>query len=184
MEKQDQSELMAYTQPISKAEVRHNLEKICAELPIARSLCELLLSTADEKSLRIDWQKNIHANVKNPQIPFSLFFKYMDDWTYLTFYDMPMERRSNIDGPDGFCRQYASIFAGPVDTGMWGGAPGYGNQKRYEIRVHPPKTIALPSPTSKWFFDLMARFALRSSEFHLNVSEQPLFWDGNKECPD
>jgi len=178
------NELTAYTKPSSKTEVVLVLEDVCKELPIARSLCELLLSAADESSLRIDNENRIIANMKDPKIPFFMRFKYDHDMAYLTIYDHLIGKVPCPERSDVICNEYASIFAGPVDTGMWGGAPGYGNQKRYEIRVHPPKTIALPSPTSKWFFDLMARFALRSSEFHLNVSEQPLFWDGNKECPD
>jgi hypothetical protein len=165
-------ELTNGTQQSSKTEVSLALEDICTELPIAKSLSELFISTADQSSLRIEDKNKIFARVKNPNINLFMLFTYKHGYAYLTVYDPQL---AQMPAPESnvLCAEYASIFAGAIDTGVWTSC--YGNQKRYEIRVHLPATINLPSPKGKWFFDLMARFALRSSEFHLNISEQPKF---------
>ena len=124
----------------------------------------------------------IYAEIGEQSVGASMVLRQVYKRVDLIFYDGPIGEIPASGWINAFCGEFASITAGPKNAGVW--AYGRGDLMTYGISVYIHRPILLPSNFGRWFLNLMKRFALIATEFHLDVSDQPRFWDGDKEEPE
>lgn len=169
-----------FTEPLSEKEA----EKIFVEfskISMADVLTELFKEISDHRTFRfkgMSYKHIIYAGIKRDDVQASLSIEKVSGkfkWVTLRIYNGLLEQvpKPNSVNPD--CLEMVSIMVGPTKTGLWKDKKG--NQIIYTILVSQHGAISLPTESGKWLFTALYRLAQLANEFHLNLSEQPRFWE-------
>ena len=148
------------------------------EIPMAHILTTVFLENADIDNL---WLRHEHDGKIYAQL------KGRDDITmciwsmYGNRVDLEISE-GNLDnipqqGYISVCfNELVSFIASEKDVGVW--TIVRGNLKTYGISINLQRRVVFPSEIGRWFFEFLYKFSIRATELHLDVSEQPHFWDG------
>ncbi len=186
---------MGKTRYISKNKLREVLMEL-SQIPMANPLIELFAREIDPQTTMYKEGSTYYTNKpdykdheifgkvkeKNLGVEVALALRQQNNKLNLDFYSGDIkEVMSTGERNSVFCNYFCYISAGSKDTGVW--AYGKGDQKTLGISVHFYSDINLPTKKGRWFFNLMKWFSLISTELHLDIHEQPIFWNGDKENP-
>ena len=172
--------VVAEAKQISKETMEELLAK-WQDIPMAHVLTTLFLENADTSNLwlRNDYDGKIYAPIKDKENLTICIWSMYGNRVDLEIYHGKLESVPQRGYMDVFFNELISFVACVQDAGVW--MAGRGDQKTYAIVVHPPRTIHFPSEIGRWVFEFLHNFSLRATEFHLDVSQQPHFWDGAKK---
>ena len=148
------------------------------EIPMAHVLTTVFLENADIHNLwlRKEFEGKIYAPIKGQENLTICIRSMYGNRVDLEIYqgkidDAPKQGYINV-----FFNELISLVACEQDTGTW--VYGRGNLKTYAIVVIPPRRMIFPSEIGRWVFEFLYKFSIRATELHLDVSQQPHFWDG------
>lgn len=150
------------------------------EIPMAHALTTLFLDYADTDNLwfRREYEGRIYAPIRGEEhLTMSIRSMY-GNRVDLEVYEGSMEYVSNLEYSN-ISDKLCAFIASDSDLGTW--AYGMGNLRTYSIKVLPRSRVSFPSPSARWLFDFLHDFSVKATELHLDVSDQPRFWDGVKK---
>lgn len=155
-----------------------------SEIPLANVLVELFREVADPQTFRAALQKGgliIYAQIKYGDVVHSVSLGMSQilgkfDQVILRVYAGPLRLVPASGFENTTCPNIVSVSAGALKTGAW--LKNRGNKMTHGIVVSFSKGfICLPSQGGKWLFSFLNRLAQLANEFHLDINQQPEFWE-------